>query len=291
MSPFTQLGQALGSTGGGIDRNFSPILNYIDEFDRHFSHRHRFMNCFIPRFDLEEDANNYFLYGEVPGARVEDITIEAHDDHTLVVYGTTHRPGHAIPSASRDENVSESSDPFVKVKVEDAAVPKSEDGNTYINVDASNAGHPAPGSQTAPVSHQQYATHDYSDPNPQAPRPSNLINVDASNAGRPYSLERDQEHHVHNSGHGEKRVLLSERLVGDFHRTFAFPAPIEEEGTRASVENGVLYLVVPKVCLISLTPIFHHFQNDLRNLILTLQYQKGGAAAQRKRRIPIQSGR
>ena len=48
MSSFTQIASHL-SYGNTIDRNFSPILNYIDEFDRHFSHRHRFVNCFIPR--------------------------------------------------------------------------------------------------------------------------------------------------------------------------------------------------------------------------------------------------
>jgi HSP20 family protein len=40
--------------------------------------------------------------------------------------------------------------------------------------------------------------------------------------------------------------LLSERLVGDFHRTFAFPSPVQEDGVQASMENGVLFLVVPK---------------------------------------------
>jgi HSP20 family protein len=45
---------------------------------------------------------------------------------------------------------------------------------------------------------------------------------------------------------GEHRVLLNERLVGEFHRTFAFPAPVEEENVRASMENGVVCIVVPK---------------------------------------------
>jgi len=40
--------------------------------------------------------------------------------------------------------------------------------------------------------------------------------------------------------------LLSERLGGDFRRTFAFPSAVREEGVQASMENGVLSLVVPK---------------------------------------------
>lgn len=93
MSPFTQLYSAFGTARGGVDRNFFPVINFLDEFDRHFSHHHRFLTCYIPRFDLEEDANFYYLYGEVPGTRIEDINVEAHDDHTLVISGTTRRPG------------------------------------------------------------------------------------------------------------------------------------------------------------------------------------------------------
>lgn len=39
MSPFSQLGSALGGSSNGIDREFSPVLRYLDEFDGHFSHR------------------------------------------------------------------------------------------------------------------------------------------------------------------------------------------------------------------------------------------------------------
>lgn len=45
---------------------------------------------------------------------------------------------------------------------------------------------------------------------------------------------------------GDYRILLNERLVGEFHRTFAFPAPVEEDNVRASMENGVVCIVVPK---------------------------------------------
>lgn len=43
-----------------------------------------------------------------------------------------------------------------------------------------------------------------------------------------------------------RKVLLSERLKGDFHRTFTFRETIREEGIRATMENGVLEVVVPK---------------------------------------------
>lgn len=40
--------------------------------------------------------------------------------------------------------------------------------------------------------------------------------------------------------------LLSERHVGEFHRSFNFPKPIEAAGVVASMKNGVLRVVVPK---------------------------------------------
>ena len=52
-----------------------------------------------------------------------------------------------------------------------------------------------------------------------------------------------QSHHQQFPDH---RILLSERLGGDFHRTFAFPSAVREEDVQASMENGVLSLVVPK---------------------------------------------
>ena len=45
---------------------------------------------------------------------------------------------------------------------------------------------------------------------------------------------------------GGRRVLLSERLTGDLHRTFNFRSSIVGKGIRASTENGLLFLVVPK---------------------------------------------
>jgi len=219
MSPFTQLTSTLGY-GGGIDRDFSPILNYIDEFDRHFSRHHRFMNCFIPRFDLEEDAHNYYLYGDLPGATVNDITVEAHDNHTLVVYGTTKRPG---PVAPQDETPGTERDEFVKVQVEDHEHPAEQQQTT---------------GQTGPSGSEEITQAPVQTNFPPPPRHGSAGNLhhqrQSTYTGPGQNLQ------------GEHRVLLNERLVGEFHRTFAFPAPVEEENVRASMENGVVCIVVPK---------------------------------------------
>lgn len=53
--------------------------------------------------------------------------------------------------------------------------------------------------------------------------------------------------------------------MGDFHRTFAFPLPVVEDAVRATLENGVLSLVVPK--------------------------RDAGTEVKRGRRVPISQGR
>lgn len=42
------------------------------------------------------------------------------------------------------------------------------------------------------------------------------------------------------------RYWVSERSVGDFQRTFTFPARVDQDAVRASLKNGILSVVVPK---------------------------------------------
>ncbi|KAF3032855.1 hypothetical protein E8E12_002220 [Didymella heteroderae] len=42
------------------------------------------------------------------------------------------------------------------------------------------------------------------------------------------------------------RYWVSERSVGSFHRSFAFPARVDQDAVKASLKNGILSIVVPK---------------------------------------------
>ncbi|KAH8670148.1 hypothetical protein BGZ60DRAFT_406758 [Tricladium varicosporioides] len=271
MSPFSQF-----NWGGGIDRDFGPVINFVDEFDRHFSRRHRFVNCFIPRFDLEEDSHFYYLYGEVPGARVEDINIEAHDNHTLVIEGVTKRLGPPLPPHSQQGQQGEyhggqyayqgeqqypppppgppypttqqvepslgEEGGFVKVAHEKPDHNRGSDNEQAI------ASTPPQSSQTQL---QQQPTPQTFPPPPQVPAPITEGHPHhtrhRTSFGTPahHSFQPSSQPAPPTPGH-DRRVLLSERLTGDFHRTFAFPQQIVEDGIEASVDNGVLYLQVPK---------------------------------------------
>jgi HSP20 family molecular chaperone IbpA len=267
MSPFSQLTSVNAGYGGGIDRDFSPILNYLDEFDRHFSRRHRFVNCFIPRFDLEEDQHNYYLYGDIPGASVEDITVEAHDNHTLEIYGKTNRAGpHRAEDKGQDGNEDSG---FVKVNADDRDR-ESERNERRENEPTSNRNRR---DENEPNTNQE--RREENDPNSNRERRDEKEPISATPAAQTQTFPpppteanpnppavathpqgrsiQGHPHHQrlrstlpHQPENPTHKILLSERLVGEFHRTFAFPSAVREEGVQASMENGVLSLVVPK---------------------------------------------
>jgi len=42
------------------------------------------------------------------------------------------------------------------------------------------------------------------------------------------------------------KYWVSERSVGEFHRSFSFPARVDQDAVKASLKNGILEIVVPK---------------------------------------------
>ncbi|CRG88418.1 hypothetical protein PISL3812_05448 [Talaromyces islandicus] len=44
----------------------------------------------------------------------------------------------------------------------------------------------------------------------------------------------------------QHKFWVSERSVGEFHRTFSFPTRVDQDAVKASLRNGILSVVVPK---------------------------------------------
>jgi len=44
----------------------------------------------------------------------------------------------------------------------------------------------------------------------------------------------------------EEKFWVSERTVGEFARSFNFPEPVDQDNVKASMNNGILSLVIPK---------------------------------------------
>jgi len=46
--------------------------------------------------------------------------------------------------------------------------------------------------------------------------------------------------------HNGHKYWVQERMVGEFQRSFSFPANIDQDAVKASLKNGILSIVVPK---------------------------------------------
>ncbi|KAL9102451.1 MAG: hypothetical protein Q9163_002412 [Psora crenata] len=48
-------------------------------------------------------------------------------------------------------------------------------------------------------------------------------------------------------GHKDRpKYWVSERCTGEYHRAFAFPSTVDQDGVKATLKNGILSVVVPK---------------------------------------------
>ncbi|KAF7164150.1 hypothetical protein CNMCM5623_008840 [Aspergillus felis] len=56
----------------------------------------------------------------------------------------------------------------------------------------------------------------------------------------------DQQKQVSKHEKKQHRFWVTERSVGEFHRTFQFPTPVDQDSVKASLKNGILSIVVPK---------------------------------------------
>lgn len=49
-----------------------------------------------------------------------------------------------------------------------------------------------------------------------------------------------------NAPKSRHRFWASERVTGEFQRTFSFPTRVDQNAVKASLKNGILSVVVPK---------------------------------------------
>jgi len=56
----------------------------------------------------------------------------------------------------------------------------------------------------------------------------------------------DKDTQVAQKPQEEAKYWVTERSVGEFHRSFSFPTRVDQDNVKASLKNGVLTIVVPK---------------------------------------------
>jgi HSP20 family molecular chaperone IbpA len=173
------------------------------------------IRTFQPRFDVREEKDSFKLNGELPGVEQKDISIEFVDPDTLVIRGRSVRRESKVAVAA-DNKASSEKEIEAAAATSDTA---SETGSTYqkpsveedfVDVPSENNGTVTPATTAA-----------------KAEKPA------------PKQTEKPKAEPI--------KYLVSERAVGEFNRRFTFPGHVDQEGVTASLKNGILSVVVPKV--------------------------------------------
>ena len=175
---------------------------------------------FTPRFDVREIGAAYELQGELPGIEQKDLEIEFVDERTLVIRGKT-------ASESTKTNEDAAAEPTQAVEAGEAATAdtaseksakfqKASVEDDYVDAGAESAESATEGTKTP-----------------------NTITEDAAPAGAVAEPKKPAEPSF--------KYWVSERSGGEFERRFSFPGRVDQDAVKASLRNGILSVVVPKV--------------------------------------------
>ncbi|KIX06913.1 uncharacterized protein Z518_04889 [Rhinocladiella mackenziei CBS 650.93] len=195
---------------GPVRHEAAPLFSLFDETFNELQRASRqARKQFNPRFDLKETEEAYSLAGELPGIDQKDLSIEFTDENTLTIKGRTERhteSGQHPQAAVEGEKKSE--------------IEK------------------APASETSSVKSHQATVEDEEPANSSAAANENAevaapAPTPATEPAKAKEPAKDQ-------------YWISERHVGEFTRSFSFPARVNQEAVKASLKNGVLSIVVPK---------------------------------------------
>lgn len=79
------------------------------------------------------------------------------------------------------------------------------------------------------------------------PKPASVEDAPESSADNETAVQKTSDKkEVSKPAQNNYKYWVSERSVGEFHRSFNFPSRVDQDGVKASLKNGVLSVVVPK---------------------------------------------
>lgn len=223
MSVFTQ--HPFYTFPNNDPRNFGGLFRFIDDWDKHFSQQsgrsspgqsrqaRRPVQTFTPRFDVRETEQAYELHGELPGVEKKDVNIEFRDLQTIVISGSVERTYTAgtPPAGLIGENNTVSGAITEEAHTDDTSETRSNKSFQATVEDEKPEGAGETTTTTGEVT--------------QAPKPETP------------AAEAQQNTH---------KYWVQERSVGSFSRTFSFSQRVDHDGVSASMDNGILTVVVPK---------------------------------------------
>jgi HSP20 family molecular chaperone IbpA len=203
-----------------IASDMAPLLRMLDHPPHPRARRWaQSRQLAAPRFDVRERNVAYELQGELPGLRQEDVTIEFSDPHTLVIRGKVERQRVVT-------NMDEPEQPQV-------ALQEGENVNMASGSEGENA------SKEATVEDEYVdAGAEVQGDDPSVTATTDAVKTDADTDVTKKTDEPEREKY---------KYWVSERVVGGFERHFKFPSDVNQEAVKASLRDGILSVVVPKI--------------------------------------------
>ena len=231
-----------------LEDDFSSFFNDVDKL---FSAGNTSVRTYQPRFDVREEKDAYHLHGELPGANPENLQVEFVDRNTMVVRGRTVResqrgnPPKAVEGDKEPDTTMSSALPTAQ----------SADAMEAESTATTQADRPGTPDSTSSNYHKATVEEDQDD----------FVDVRSETAGAEQATaeaakpeqtpaqqtekaaEQQQQQPTTKPKQRESHYWVSERSVGEFHRSFRFPGQIDQDNVKASLKDGVLNVVVPKV--------------------------------------------
>ncbi|KAF2156855.1 heat-shock protein [Myriangium duriaei CBS 260.36] len=192
---------------------FSPLFRLLDDYASHQFSRGSLpsfpattLRSFQPRFDVKENKDAYQLEGELPGVEQQNVEIEFTDPQTLSIRG-------------RAEKTYEAGTPLTAIqdKPEQAQITQS---------------------GTESPKYQRPTVEDESETSVSGVTPAATPTTEGIVAQQSEAQQQPEQ--------PSHRYWVSERSVGEFQRTFNFPARVDQDSVKASLKNGILSILVPK---------------------------------------------
>lgn len=169
-----------------------------------------------PRFDVRETAETYELHGELPGLNKSDVSIEFTEPQTLVVCGKV------------DRTYTAGTSPY--------GTPASEEVTQQQQT---------PADESASSNSHQATVADEDDASIQEENGFEVVS-EASNTA-PATPETETATIANPTASADtSKYWLSERSIGQFARSFSFPARVDQDTVKASFQDGILSITVPK---------------------------------------------
>ncbi|KAL5604044.1 uncharacterized protein BROUX77_004230 [Berkeleyomyces rouxiae] len=220
----------------------------------------RALRTFKPKFDVRETADAYELHGELAGLKKKNVSIEFTDAQTLVVRGhveSVYTKASPTESQAKEEVKTiepDHSDSVLDIDSTDSAAEKTFDSRAST-AESTAPQSPKPHKATVEDTTDEddrFSVTSMSSTHSATPSHTAASATDDSLAKKPSAQSQTEATHkpsesfVAKSKSDKAKYWVQERSVGEFSRTFSFPCLIHQDKVHASLEDGILSVVIPK---------------------------------------------